>query len=122
MWPFKPKKGTLHWHWKYNRGQKLMNTHMTMYYSDKKLDKEHDWYLYLNYFYKKPKLSPCHRNKETGLWFIGFTDEDKIDLFTDEVGKAIYEGFIISNDFGNGHVCYLTKHFVEDTNWIVYKD
>lgn len=121
MWPFTPKKGTIHWHWKYSRGKKITNTQMNMYYSDSILKQQHDWYLYLNYYYKKPQQRLCHRNKETGLWFIGFTDMDKIDLFTDEFDSVLYEGFIISNNFGSGHTCFLSKYFTDDTNWIVYE-
>lgn len=118
---FGPKKGTLDWHWLNSQGKKLTNPNFPMYKRGKSLEKEHVWYIYLNYKFPIAKAAKLHQDINDFEQFIGFTDETYIKNFREVQVFVRYEGFIVSETFGSGHTVPLPEKLVNDTGWVVYE-
>lgn len=115
---FGPKKGTLDWHWKHSRGEKLTNPNFSMCKASSQIHGNF-WYLCLNYKFDKPIKTLVNIDINDFQTFIGFTDDEYSENFSEIETMVRYEGFLFSYTFGSGHVVSIPENFVKDTGWVV---
>lgn len=111
-------KGTIYHHFKHNFGCKLVNPTIDIY--SKSLN-QHNWWLYINHFFKDGIYTNVERDSRDFKLFIGFVEEEDLKFYNPEKQRVFFEGFIFSEKLQQGMAVWIPEKLACNPNWRKYE-